>query len=66
MDIDDVMELKQLRIAIESYQMAREAINEFLKIYEDELSSLVTATLGNHHYYVSSLIAEIQEIIKER
>lgn len=59
------MELKELRKAIERYQDAREAINEFLSIYGDELSHQTLATLGNHHYYITNLILEIQTIIRE-
>lgn len=59
------MELKELRKAIERYKDTRRNINEFLRIYGDELARETRATLGNHHYYISSLILEIQEILEE-
>ena len=59
------MEMKELRKAIERYKEAREAIYNFIEIYGDEIPSQILATLGNHHYYITSQIAELKDVIVE-
>ena len=59
------MEIKELRKAIEHYKEAREAIYNFIEIYGDELPGQILATLGNHHYYITSEIAELKDVIVE-
>ena len=57
------MELNELRKAIERYQDTRRNIDEFLTICGDEVSLDIRAILGNHHYYITSQIREVEEVL---
>lgn len=59
------MELKELRKAIERYKDVRRNIDEFISIYEDELSTKILGTLCSHRYLIMNQITKLSEIIIE-